>query len=536
MSRISRRRFLEVAAGAAVVAAVPAGSGAAPRRGGVLKHIGVEPPTFDIHAPDASVPTLLMSSFVRRTLFKFVHSGVRGASGLTVTPDLARAARLSPDGRICTISLRPGVRWESRLPVYGRELVGADVKYSLDRALRRSTSGRLLGPMEGIETPDRYTVRLRLAEPFPPLLHHLAEPWAAVLPVEVEDKLGHFRGPESLIGCGPFALERFEPGIKAVFSRNPTYYQPGLPYLDKVEWIFVWDRATQLSLFRAGQIDIPSPDGRIPPSEVDALRTSRPAFPVAFWDGLAVRTLAMRTDRPPFSDHRVRRALSLAIDRTRWVARYLEGHGSEDDGAVPVAFTEWKLPRSALGAGARFLDHDPALARSLLAEAGFAHGLKVKCTYWAGAGPEYVEEIEQLACAFKEIGVDLVLVGEDFDSYVHGSALGKYDEATWGASAVFTEVDDYLYGFYRSGQRDNRSHVADARLDAMLDAQRRYTRRSARKKLIDDIQRYTAEQAFYLYTPRPPNVSSWAPWVKNYAPTNSLDRGAQLEVTWLDRS
>jgi hypothetical protein len=70
----------------------------------------------------------------------------------------------------------------------------------------------------------------------------------------------------------------------------------------------------------------------------------------------------------------------------------------------------------------------------------------------------------------------------------------------------------------------------------MLEAQRRYTSRSSRKKVIDDIQRRAAAQVYYVYTPHPRNVSAWTARVKNYAPKNSFDRGAQLEVVWLDRS
>ena len=68
----------------------------------------------------------------------------------------------------------------------------------------------------------------------------------------------------------------------------------------------------------------------------------------------------------------------------------------------------------------------------------------------------------------------------------------------------------------------------------MLDAQRRYTSRSSRKKVVDDIQRYTTDQVFYLYTPYPKQVSSWNPRLKNYAPKNSFDKGGQIEVVWLD--
>ena len=533
---IGRRDFLKVAAGTAAVAVAPRAAWAQqPKRGGVLKHVGLEPPTFDIQAT-VSYQTQLISSFVHRQLFKFVNGATYGASDFTRVPDLALKAEVSKDGKIYTIALRPGVRWEQRAPVNGREVVAADVKYSMERALKKSPYASLLGQVEGIETPDKRTVRVHLADAFAPFLHNLAEPWNAILPPEVEDKLGDFKAAESLVGCGPFVLERYEPGVKAVFARNPNYYDKGLPYLDKVEWLFIKDRSTQLSLFRAGQVDIPFYDARIPRGDVGSFKRSNPAYPIVFWDWLANRTLAMRTDKAPFNDVRVRRALSMAVDRKKWVAQYLDGQGFEDHGSVPAPMREWKLPAKDLGEGARYLEHNPALAKRLLAEAGFPNGMKVKCTHWPGYGPEYVEDLELLAFNLKQVGVELQIVNEEYGNYIRGSFLGKFDEMSWGPSSIFTEVDGYLYNFYKTGQPNNRSHVADTQLDVLLDAQRRYLSKSSRKKVIDDIQRLTAEKAYYVYTPYPKNVSAWTPRVKNYGPKNSFDRGAQLEVVWLDKA
>ena len=534
---LGRRRFLALATGAAVTAAVPGRARATerPLRGGVLKQIGLEPHTFDVHAT-ASCETQLVSSLVRRTLFKVVHGARYRPSDFTLAPDLALKALVSADGRTYTIALRPDVRWESRPPVNGRELVATDVKHSLERALRKSPYAPLLGPVERIDAPDRRTVRVHLADSFAPFVHSLAEPWSAIMPPEVEDRPGDLKATESLIGCGPFMLERYEPGVKAVFSRNPTYHARDLPYLDKVEWLFIKDRSMQLALFRAGQVDLPYHDARVPRSEVSALQRASPGFPVASWDGLAVRSLAMRTDRPPFNDVRVRRALSLAVNRKTWVAEHLDGEGAEDHGPVPSAMRQWTLAARQLGEGARYLEHDPALARKLLAEAGFAAGLKAKCTNWPGYGPEYVEDLERLARDLRRVGVELQIVNEEHGQYIRGSFLGRFDETSWGPSSMFTEVDGYLYSALRSGQAGNRSHVADVPLDVMLEAQRRIISTSARKQIIDEIQRRAAAQVYYVYTPYPRTVSSWAPRVRNYGPKNSFDRGAQLEVVWLDQA
>ena len=533
-TRVGRREFLSlvVGLGAPGLTSRRPGRGR-PRRGGVLKHIGIEPPTFDIHGP-ACDPTQLVSSFTRRGLFKFVNGSRYGPSDFTLIPDLALNASLSGDGRVYTITLRRGVKWERRSPVNGRSLVAADVKYSLERALKRSPYASLLGPVDAVEAPATHTVRVHLRSPFAPFLHNLAEPWTAILAPEVEDKLGDLKSAASLIGCGPFVLERYEQGVKAVFARNPSYYQKGLPYLDKVEWIFFEDRATQLSLFRAGQLDIPFYDARIAPSDATALTGADPPYPVVRWDRLGNRTLSMRVDKPPFNDVRVRRALSLALDRGTWVARHLDGEGFEDDGPVPSPMRQWKLKASELGAGATYLEHDPSLARRLLTEAGFPNGLRAKCTTWPGHGPDHMEALQILVSEVKRVGIDLIVAAEDYESYARGIAQGKYGDVVWDSSPLFGEVDSYLYSLYRGGVPTNRSCVADASLDALLDAQRALTARPARKKVIDDIQRRAAAEVYYIHAPFPKSAASWSPWVKNYAPRNSLDRGAQLEVVWLD--
>ena len=504
-----------------------------PKRGGVIKHIGVDPLSFDIH-DTVSDQTAIVSSFVRRTLFKFVQGAGHGPSDFTLAPDLALRADVSKDGRVYTIRLRPGVLWESRPPLNGREVVAADVKYSLERAVRKSTYANLLGRIEAVEAPATHTVRVHLEDRHAPFLHNLAEPWNAILPREVEDKFGDFKSADAMLGCGPFVLARYEAGVKAVFTRNLTYYDQRRPYVDRVEWIFLKDRETQLSLFRAGEADVPSYDGRIPRSEAASFKASNPTYPIVVGDSLAVRTLAMRTDRPPLSDVRVRRALSMAIDRKSWVARDFGGQGYEDGGPVPPPMREWTLSPKDGGDAATWREHNPALARTLLAAAGFPNGMKLKCTNCSSYGSEYVEELERLTSSLRQIGVELSIVNEDLGGYIRGSFLGKFDELSWGRLPLFTEVDGYLYDFYKTGAPNNRSHVSDPRLDAMLDAQRRSASRPSRKKVIDDIQRYAADRVFYVYTPYPKQVSSWNPRLHNYAPKNSLDKGAQLEVVWLD--
>ena len=523
---MERRRFLFAGAGAALAAAWPDPARAdAPRRGGTLKCIAPEPWSFDVHAV-SSEATALLSSLVRRTLFKQAAGPRHGSGDITLLPDLALKAEVTRDGRTYTLALRPGVRWEDKAPLRGRELTAADVKFSLERVHRRGVHAGLLGPVEAIEVADRHALRVHLTEAFAPLLANLAEPWTAVIPRELDERPADTRGVDGLVGCGPFTLDRYEPGVKAVLARNPAYHARGLPYLDRVEWLFIKDPATQLSLFRAGQVDLPAHDGCIPRIEAAAFRRNDPAYPVAAWDPLTVARLALRVDRPPLSDVRVRRALSLALDRKRWVRDLLEGQGVEEPGPVPAAMRDWKLVGAALGDGARWLAHDPALARRLLAEAGHASGLRLRCAVTAGSAPDASIDVERLAASVRAVGVELQLVAED---------SSRLEDATWLDTQPHADVDGHLYGTFHSRQPANRGLVSDPRLDTLLETQRRAMVRRDRKWLVDDIQRLTLDQVLCLYPPAPRRISAWAPSLRHYAPKSSLDRGAQLESVWLAR-
>ena len=115
--RLGRRELLAAGGGAVALALAPPAARAAraPRvkRGGILKHVALEPWTFDIHA-SPSPATQMASSLVRRTLVRCARDPRSGAPDLAIAPDLAARWRVSPDGRTYTFGLRPGVRWERK--------------------------------------------------------------------------------------------------------------------------------------------------------------------------------------------------------------------------------------------------------------------------------------------------------------------------------------------------------------------------------------------------------------------------------------
>jgi ABC-type transport system substrate-binding protein len=88
---------------------------------------------------------------------------------------------------------------------------------------------------------------------------------------------GDPKQPESAIGTGPFILERYEPNVKTVFTRNPTYFRPGQPYVDRVEWVVIDDASTGLAMYRAGQLDCgPMEWWVVRQPDLEALQKSHP--------------------------------------------------------------------------------------------------------------------------------------------------------------------------------------------------------------------------------------------------------------------
>ena len=235
-----------------------------------------------------------------------------------VEPDLAERWE-EPDDTTYIFHLRKGVKWHNKPPVNGRELVAEDVKFTYDRFLteKGNPERQLLDSVDRVEVVDRYTVKFVLKEPFVWLLDILANAMCMwIIAPEVAEKYGDFKKVETAIGTGPFLLERYEPNVKTIFKRNPDYFRDGLPYLDGVEWLVVQDESTGLAMYRTGQLDTgPGANWQVRQPDLESLKQSHPSLHYQDIQMNNATTIWMRTDKSPFNDVSVRRAISLALDR-----------------------------------------------------------------------------------------------------------------------------------------------------------------------------------------------------------------------------
>jgi peptide/nickel transport system substrate-binding protein len=521
-----------------VLVACPAAFAQSPKRGGILRIAEREAPGLDPHL-SISFLTHSYVSFTYSQLVRFPNGPEqKHAADFSILPDLAEKWSVSKDGRVYTFNLRKGVHFHQKPPVNGREVVAEDVKFSLDRFMAKSGFKSRFDPVQSIDVVDKHTVRIALKEPYAPFLNHLANPsFCAILPREVEEKFKDYNHPDAVIGTGPFVLRSYDKGVKVVYERNPNYFMKGLPYLDGVVIEITPDAAARVALLRSGKVELPHIWGWTSPEEGKSLQKTNPELFVVPHQVIGQGFIYLRTDQPPFNDVRVRRAVSLAIDRKAWNDALLFGEGCIDSGPIPCAMKDWKLEASKIDpAKARYLvGHDPAEARKLLAEAGQGKGFTTPMFHWPGYVVPWRSYYELAADNLSKIGITVELKPEEYGKYISTTALGKFEKMAMGPSTPFTEVDDFLFGRFYPELPTNQSHVADAELSRMLVAQRREMDPRKRKQIVDDIQRYLADKAYYVYVPQWPQYIAHPPYVKGFKHHDGYGIGMRLLYTWMDK-
>jgi peptide/nickel transport system substrate-binding protein len=538
---VSRREFLTIAAAGTAAACLSSEARAqTPRRGGTLTLRTWDPPHFD-HILAHAYKTHVVISFTHSRLLRHKAGPAVRPGTLALEGDLAESWQQVNDTTY-VFKLKKGVRFHAKPPVNGRELTADDVRYTFERILtdKGSVNVSMYRAIARVEAVDRYTVRFVLKEPFAWFLDMIANPMAgAIIARECVEKFGDLKKPEAVVGTGPYTLEQYRPNVSLSLVRNPSYFVPGLPYIDRVEMVVDEDNAARIAAFLGGKYDLgwefPGVINRSDWVQIaEPLRKRRPGLKVAEYPSNVMNTIDMRTDRPPFNDVRVRQAVSLAIDRKGLIDQTLEGVGAIN-GPLPAALSEWALPIDQLGEGARYYRHDPAEARRLLNAAGHPNGLPASVCFATYGSTLLVDTMQLVLKDLKAVGIDAKLDQKEYGAYQATCRVGKFDSMVYGPLTPFLEPDSFLYGQYYTGEPRNRSHVSDPALDDLLVRQRRTADAKARRDVLNQIERHLARQQYYVQSPSGTYIAVWDPALKNYGPNLGYDYGGRLLAAWLDR-
>ena len=538
------RRSVSAAALAALGSTAPSLSRVAgaqsPKRGGTLTLRLWDPPHWDPYLIIA-FKTQIPYSFTHSRLLKHKAGPSTAPGTFVLEGDLAESWS-QPDDTTYIFKLRRGMRFHPKPPVNGRELTAEDVVYSMERF--RTVSGNpqayMLAALDKVEALDRYTVKFTVKEPFAWFLDMLANPMTlAIVARECVEKFGDLKKPEAVVGTGPWMLDSYRPNVGYTLVRNPNYFLAGLPHIDRVEVFVDEDNGSRIAAFLGGKYDLgwefPGSINRTDWVQIkEQLKRRRPGLQTVEYPSNVAQKVVMRTDRAPFSDVRVRRAMSHALNRQGLIEAVLEG-GGITNGAVPAALKEWALPVDQLGEGSRYYKFDPVEARCLLAEAGYPRGFSTVLDFHNFGSTALVDAMQLVVKDFKDVGIEVKLNQKEYGAFISSTAVGNYEGIYFGPATPFLEPDSYLFTLYYPGHPRNIARINDSALTEMLVRQRRLPDPARRRAVIHDIQRLIAGQQYLLEAYSGVLIFAWDGALKNYGPNLGYDYGGRLLSAWLDR-
>ena len=545
LSRLSRRTYLKTGLTALAAAQVNLLTacgrvqqhGAArskptnrPRSGGVLNaHLPSDPPDWDPSYLGKSGGTIgFVLSY--NNLVRFKAGGNIGFAEQVLEPELAERWEI-PDPATFIFHVRKGVKFADLPPVRGRELTSADVKFSYeywsrsgqfaDRHLPAAQWAWMFEGLKAIETPDPSTAIVRFDAPFVPFLNYMAAERAVpIVPHEIYDLDGHFKN--RIVGSGPFQLDTTlsQKGNRWVWKKNPTYWETGKPYIAEIHELVIPEDSSAYAAFRAKQLDslggtINFGASVINCTDAATIRTANPSAQMREFLQPKPRLLYMNVTKPPFSDIRMRQAVSLALDRDGFIKTLSCGKGGWAlDGALEGLFTPEEVKQ--------MLRHDPAQARQLVAAAGYPNGLDAESIY---PGQEYgqffITELQLFQSQMKAANINLTLKNvQTAAEFAKRKKQHDFTITTTPAAAEDGDVDAWIYGDFYPGSTKNYEGVNDPQLAKMLIDERSETDPAKRREILRQIVRYVnVEKVWGLSLYHGTEYQFWQSYLQNIGPS-----------------
>src|SRR5262245_3909996 len=499
-----------------------------PRRGGVLlAALGADPPGLDPHQ-EQTFATLQPVAPLYSTLLQIEPGNYPNVIG-----DLATEWKISPDGLTYTFKLHRNVKFHD-----GSPLTSADVKASYDKILSPPEGVRSIrqfhyAAVRSVETPDAHTVVFKLRFASASLLLNLASPWNVIFPKKYLDKDPNYFKTNA-VGSGPFRLKHRTPGSVFEGERNPDYFVKDRPYLDGYKFYISTETSVRAAAIRAGRAHIEFRD--LPDSEVEAIKRQLGDKVVVQSTPFVINFgITINNTKKPFDDVRVRKALTLGIDRYT-AGRVLKPlTGLRDVGAFMRPGTEWAMSPAELEKFPGFwrdAEKSRAEAKKLLAEAGYPNGLKLTLKNRNIKLP-YQDWAVYVVQEWRKIGVEAEHRPlETAAWYADGRDQGNFELMIFPFGA-WVDDPDQLLSPHTPNSPQNWNRSANPVLEDLYSRQSRALNVAERKKLIAEFQKIVLDNAYILpglWWSR--NVVHWAK-VKNYVAPPSHFTNQKLQDVWL---
>jgi peptide/nickel transport system substrate-binding protein len=509
-----------------------------PRAGGILNHPGGTAGSFDTLGLTFDPHIQGLSAEQSYTLF---YERLLGYNPLTfkVEPELAQKWELvSPTEYRFT--LQPGVKWHNKPPANGRLLTAEDILYSLQRVQSNDpkfVNRSLLSFVDKATAPDPGTIVLTTKGPNAGALLTLAHDSLAVVARETIEKYPKPISADQVVGTGAFMMASIEENVGGDYARNPDYWKPGRPYLDRLRTRQFNDLLSAWSAFLAGQVDV----ALIPGTEVkEFVGRQGQGYSPAWSPDYTVSICIPNTRSKPMDDGRVVRALRLFIDHDEFITAWANpqyGHGGY--GSIFAAalsnwdltedeyrsFLEWKHPK----------DDAASEALSLLSAAGYGRDNPLRFTLNAVNKDHDQAAVQLLQSQWKRLSQGVVDAQIKLTDTATASGLRSTHAFTWGNYGIspgMPDPDPWLTSCYRTGGSQNFTGFSDPRVDAMIDQQRTIFDETQRKAAVKDIIRYMIDHGPNTITATRYFLNAVSPKVQGFQPEYYLN-GRLYQSVWL---
>lgn len=439
------------------------GGDAAPNRHGFVdSRDEYDPRTLD-PALATDVPTGRAVAYVFDGLTRFTPDA-------RVAPGLAERWEVSPDGRVYTFHLRPGVRFHDGTPLLARHVVaswaralsptlkgGNPLPLLTIQGARALAAGRAT-TLAGARAPDDSTVQVTLDTALAIFPKLLAMPVASVVAPTTGPDFG-----QHPVGTGPWRFVDWKHDDYLRFARNATYWG-GAPGADTLTARIFPEQSTAVAEFENGTVDVlavPEGDTRSweQTDERQARLQSAPALRLYY--------VAINTTRGPLKDPRVRQALNIAVDRKTILDRLAGGRGVRASGVIPGVLDSLADDREPY-------PYDPARARQLLTEAGYPGGIDVQL--WSSQQPTVARLAQSIQGYLKAANVRATLVQRDAPSVREAARNGQVDLVVKDWFGDYPDADAFLTPLLASTSRGpggNLSFYENKRVDSLITLARR---------------------------------------------------------------
>jgi len=510
--------------------AMPAGAQDKPRAGGELVFVvPSEPPSYDAHQEETFGVIHPMAPHYNTLL----RVDPNDRTGTKPVGDLAESWTVSKDGLAYTFKIRRGVKFHD-----GSELTSRDVKASYDKILKppagvKSLRKEAYESVASVEAPDPGTFIVKLKYPEPSILLNLSSPWNWIYKADLLAKDPHWY-EKNVMCTGPFTFVEHVKGSHWIGKKNPSYWDRGKPYLDGYRAIFISASAAQVAAIRGERAMIQFRS--FSPPERDQLVQAlgnKIAVQESPWDCL--NFVSMHHEKKPFDDKRVRRALSLALDRYEGSKALSRITLVKDVAGIQVPGTPYATPPAELEKLAGYghdINANRAEARRLLKEAGVPDGFSF--VFKNRGIPHPYEPLGiWLISQWKQIGLNVRQEIIEASAYHPMLKRGDFEVAMDFQCGFIVEPDLDLPRFVSTSDANYGRHK-DTVIDDLMHRQGRATDLEERKKILRQLEkRLLDEEAHVIWTLQWHRIVPHLAKVKGWTITPSHYLNNQLDAVWL---